>query len=58
MWIYTQAELLLWVILLGFLWPVILICLVHSPYVVYLRILPCLYVYLLVKMDLTKKASR
>ena len=24
----------------GFLWPVILICLVHCPYVVYLRILP------------------
>ena len=27
--------------LLVFLWPVILICLVHSPYLVYLRILPC-----------------
>ena len=26
--------------LLGFLWPVILICLVLSPYLVYLRILP------------------
>ena len=27
--------------LLVFLWLVILICLVHSPYLVYLRILPC-----------------
>ena len=25
----------------GFLWPVILLCLVLSPYLVYLRVLPC-----------------
>ena len=28
------------VFLLGFLWPIILVCLVLSPYLVYLRILP------------------
>ena len=27
--------------LLGFLWPIIMICLVHSPYLAYLRILLC-----------------
>ena len=27
----------------GFLWPIILICLVHSSYLVYLRILPCVH---------------
>ena len=35
---------------LGFLWAVILICLVHSPYLVYLRILPCVHMHLLAKM--------
>ena len=32
--------------LLGFLWPVILICLVQSLYLVYLRILPCVCMHL------------
>ena len=41
----------------GFLWPIILICLVHSPYLVYLRILPGMHTHLLVKVDPTKKAS-
>ena len=40
----------------GFLWPVIVICLLHSPYVVYLRILPHLYRHLLAKLDSTKDA--
>ena len=30
-----------WVFLLGFLRPTILICVVHSPYLIYLGILPC-----------------
>ena len=29
-----------WASLLGFLQPIILICLVHSPYLIYLRVLP------------------
>ena len=33
--------------LLDFLWPAILICLVHSPYLVYFRILPDLHMHLL-----------
>ena len=35
----------------GFLWLFILICLVQSPYLVYLRILPCVYMPLLAKVD-------
>ena len=31
----------------GFLWPVILLCLVLSPYLVYLRVLPCVRTYAL-----------
>ena len=50
-----QSELLLWSFLLGFLWLIILICLVHSPYLVYLRILPCVHMHLLAKMDPTTK---
>ena len=42
--------------LLGFLWPVILPCLVLSPYLVYLRILPCVHMYLLAKMDSSEEA--
>ena len=42
----------------GFLWPIMLICLLHSPYLVYLRILPCVSTHLLAKMDLTEKAYR
>ena len=41
----------------GFFWPVILICLVHSLYLVYLRILPCMSTHLLAKMTSTKKAD-
>ena len=37
--------------LLVFLWSVILICLVHCPYLVYLSILPCVNTHLLAKMD-------
>ena len=44
------------VFLLGFLWPIILICLVHSLYLVYLRILLCVHMHLLAKMDFTEKA--
>ena len=42
--------------LLGFIWPIILICLVHSPDWMYLRILPCVHVHLLAKMHYTTKA--
>ena len=42
--------------LLGFLWLVILICLIHSPCLISLRILPCAHVPLLAKMDSTEKA--
>ena len=38
----------------GFLWPVILLCLVPSLYLVYLRVLPCVRVHLLAKMDSSK----
>ena len=43
--------------LLGFLWPIIMICLVHSPYLIYLRIFPCVYTHPLAKVSSTKKAS-
>ena len=39
-----------------FLWPIILICLVLSPYLLYLRIFPCVSMRLLAKMDSTKEA--
>ena len=35
----------------GFLWLIILLCLVLSPYLVYLRVLPCVRVHLLARMD-------
>ena len=38
-------------LLLVFLWPIILICLVHSLYLVYLRILLCDSMCLLANMD-------
>ena len=41
--------------LLGFLWPIILVCLVHSPYLVYLRIITCVCTHLLAKMDSIEK---
>ena len=40
----------------GFLWPIILLCLVLSPYLVYLRVLPCVHVHLLAKMDSSEEA--
>ena len=45
------------VFLPGFLWLVNLICLVHSPYLVYLKILPCVLTHLLAKTDFTEKVS-
>ena len=43
--------------LLVFLRPIILICLVHSLYLVYLRILSCVRMHLSVKTDATEKLS-
>ena len=40
----------------GFLWPILLLCLVLSPNLVYLRVLPCVRVHLLAKMDSTEEA--
>ena len=37
-------------------WPIILICLVLSPYLVYLSVLPCVRVHLLAKMDANEEA--
>ena len=45
------------VFLLGFLWPITVICLVHSPQLVDLKILLCECMHLLAKMDFTEKAS-
>ena len=45
------------VFLPGFLQLIIFICLVHSPYFVYLRILPYVCTHLSVKLDSTTKAS-
>ena len=39
----------------GFLWPTILIYLVQNPYLVYLRIIPCMNRHLSAKMDSTEK---
>ena len=41
--------------LLVFLWSVILICLAHSPYSVYLRILPCLCIHLIDRLILLQR---
>ena len=40
---------------LSFLWPIILLCLVLSQYLVNLRILPCVCTHLLVKADSTER---
>ena len=40
----------------GFLWSIILLCLVLSQYLVYLRVLPHVHVHLLAKMDSSKEA--
>ena len=52
-----QFELLFGVLILGFLWPIILIYLAHSLYLVYLWIPPCVRMYLSAKVDFTEKAS-
>ena len=43
-------------VLLSFLWPIILLCLVLSPYLVYLRALPCVRGHLLAEMDSSEEA--
>ena len=43
--------------LLVFIWRVILICLAHNPCLIYLRILSCVCLHLLAKMDFTRKSS-
>lgn len=40
----------------GFLWSIILLCLVLSQYLVYLRVLPHVHVHLLAKKDSSKEA--
>ena len=40
----------------GFLWPIILLCLVLSLFLIYLRVLPCVRVYVLAKMDFSEEA--
>ena len=40
----------------GFLWPIILLCLVLSPYLVHLRVLPCVRAHLLAKVDSSEEA--
>ena len=40
----------------GFLWLIILICLVLNPCLVYLRVLPCVRAHLLAKMDSSEEA--
>ena len=42
--------------ILGFLWPVILLCLVLSPYLVCLRVLPYVCTQLSAKKDSSKGA--
>ena len=43
--------------LLGFLWPIVLICLIQSSYLIHLSILACVYTHLLAKMYSTEGAS-
>ena len=35
----------------GFLWPIILLCLILNPYLVYFRVLPCVHMHLSAKVD-------
>ena len=44
-------------VLLGFLWPVTLLCLALSPCVVWLRALLCVHGHLLAKMDSRSRVS-
>ena len=46
----------MWDISSGFPLPIILFYLIHSPYFVYLRILPCVHMQLLAKMDSIKES--
>ena len=39
------------------LWPIILVCLVHRPNTVYLRVLPCVHTHLSAKVDPTEEVS-
>ena len=39
------------------LWPIVLVCLVHRPNMVYLRILPCVHTHLSAKVDPTEEVS-
>ena len=41
--------------LLYFLWPIILICLVHSSYLLYLMVFSCIHMHVLAKMDFSGK---
>ena len=43
-------------LLLGFPWPVTLTCLVLSPYMVHVRILPCVCAHFSAKMDSSEEA--
>ena len=42
--------------LLDFLWPITLFCLMQSPYLIYLKILPGRHTQLLAEMDSMAKA--
>ena len=42
---------------LGYLWPIILLCLTLSPYLVWHRALPCVHAHLLAKMDSSTRVS-
>ena len=39
-----------------FLWPIILLCLVLSSYLIYFRVLSCVCMHLLAKMDSSEEA--
>ena len=41
----------------GFLWPIILLCLVLNPYLVYDRVLPCVRAHALAKMNSSEEAD-
>ena len=42
--------------LLGFLWPIIMLCQTLCPYLLYLRVFPCVPVHLLAKMESSEEA--
>ena len=53
---YSSLNNLYGAFLPGFLWSIILLCLVLSQYLVYLRALPHVHAHLLAKMDFSKEA--